>query len=72
MGNKERGKRLTRLRVPSSSPARHGQMSNDEDALGVSEGNEVVDGMQESEESPMVWSSASIASSNEEELQPER
>jgi hypothetical protein len=47
-------------------------MSNDGDALGVSEGNQVVDGVQESEGSPMVWSFASIVSSNKEELRPER
>jgi hypothetical protein len=45
VGNRDRGKRLTGLRVPSSFPARHDQMSNNGDALGVSEGNEVVDGM---------------------------
>jgi hypothetical protein len=42
------------------------------DVLRVSERNEVVDSVQESEGSPMVWSSASIASSHGEELWPER
>jgi hypothetical protein len=61
-----------RLGFRRLSPARCGSGVDVGDVLGVSVGDEVVDGVHESKGSPKAWSTASIASPSDAEWQPER